>query len=196
MTYAQKSWAEERSSWHVVILFNLVRNVNTIADALNEETTHCVSAGIKSTLTEWHRSILFRLSPLRRIEKDLKALLGSGTSEALDLDLPSSSNIAAESKDPTQMRTKSHSEGHSPQEFSIWSSSGWKSILDQVRNKSQGKESQVPHVVRTVLVSCKDDINAIWNETVAQDVLRSRYGRLEETPGLYVSIVNIVGLTS
>lgn len=190
MTYAQRSWAEERNSWHIVILFNLVRNVNAIADTLNEETTDSVTDGQRPVLTEWHRSILFRLSPLRRIEKDLKSFLGSGTSEVMEIDYsirrPNSSaslreSSSAEQLSPPEIVKKS-------QEFCIWSSSGWKSILDHVKTRSQGKDSQVPRVVRTVLSSCKDDIHALWKDAVTQSLLRARYGRHEETPGLYVFI--------
>ncbi|KAF5351835.1 hypothetical protein D9756_007480 [Leucocoprinus leucothites] len=191
MAYAQKSWAEERSSWHIVILFNLVRTVNTIADTLNEETTYSVSSGRKSALAEWHRSILFRLSPLRRIEKDLKAFLGTGTSEAVEIDYskrPNTSSGLRESSSPQQLSSQEYIKKH--QEFCIWSSSGWKSILDQVKTRSQGKDSQVPRVVRTVLSSCKDDIFHLWNDAVAQSLLRAKYGRLEETPGFFLNDID------
>ncbi len=186
MAYAQKSWAEERSSWQVVILFNLVRNANTIVDVLNEETTYSISASKKSALTEWHRSLLFRLSPLRSIEKDLKAFLGAGSSEAVEGEHSSWPKATVGTLEASAIRQDlpPGKEGNA-MEFCIWSSSGWKSILDQVRIRSQGKESQVPRVVRTVLSSCKDDIQKLWTNSVTQNLLHSRYGRLEESPGLY-----------
>lgn len=186
MAYAQKSWAEERSSWNVVILFNLVRNVNTVVDVLNEETACSISTRQRSGLTEWHRSILFRLSPLRSIEKDLKAFLGTGASEVVT-EYPSWSNTTVQTlSEATSTQGLPLGKAGNVMEFCVWSSSGWKSILDQVRARSQGKEAQVPRVVRTVLNSCKDDMQKLWTDPITQSLLHSRYGRLEESPGLYV----------
>ncbi|KAJ3568438.1 hypothetical protein NP233_g5711 [Leucocoprinus birnbaumii] len=191
IAYAQKSWAEERSSWHIVILFNLVRNVNTIADTLNEETTLSISDGRRSTLTEWHRSIMFRLTPLRRIEKDLKAFLGKGSSEAAEVDPPKRPNTSSGLRDsPSASQLSLQDDVKKAQEFCIWSSSGWKAILDQVKTQSQGKDSQVPRVVRTVVTSCKDDIWNLWNDAVAQSLVRAKYGRLEETPGFFLNDID------
>lgn len=185
MTYAQKSWAEERSSWRVVILFNLVRNVNAIVDVLNEETTYSISVSRRSALTEWHRSILFRLSPLRRIEKDLKAFLGSGPSEIVGGDYPGPPSTTPGLQGASNIyQSLSIGKEQKTHEFCVWSSSGWKSILDQVRIRSQGKESQVPRVVHAVLSSCKDDVHELWRDPVTQHLLHSKYGSLEESPGL------------
>ncbi|KXN90125.1 Guanine nucleotide-binding protein alpha-4 subunit [Leucoagaricus sp. SymC.cos] len=192
MIYAQKSWAEERSSWHIVICFNLVRNVNTIADTLNEETTDSILTGRRSSLTEWHRSVLFRLSPLRRIENDLKAFLGAGSSESVEIHHPNRPNTSDGLRDsPSAQQISPPEDAKRPQEFCIWSSSGWKSILNQVKTRSaQGKESQVPRMVRAVLNSCKDDIHLLWNDPVVQSLLRAKHGRLEETPGFFLNDVD------
>lgn len=181
MTYAQKSWAEERASWKAVVLLNLVRSVNVIVDLVVEEVNIArgkytdddeASYGGPSTaipLTEKHKGTWLRLAPLRQIEKDLKTLLGSGSSEPDD-------------------RPEKYSSGHEPKssfhEFALRSSSGWKSVLDHIRNPSEGKDQELHRVACHVVVSCKEDIKWLWNDPAIQEILRKRRIRLEDTPGL------------
>lgn len=175
MTYAQKSWAEERASWKAVVLLNLVRSVNVIVDLVVEEV-NCArgeaSYGGASTtifLTEKHKGIWLRLAPLRQIEKDLKTFLGSGSSEPDD-------------------RPEKYSSGHEPQssfhEFALRSSSGWKSVLAHIRNPSEGKDQELHRVACHVVVSCKEDIKWLWNDPTIQQILQKRRIRLEDSPGL------------
>ncbi|KAF9453940.1 P-loop containing nucleoside triphosphate hydrolase protein [Macrolepiota fuliginosa MF-IS2] len=192
MAYSQKSWVEERSSWRVVILFNLVQTVNAIVDVLNEETTESVSVGRRSMLSEWHRAMLFRLSPLRRIEKDFKVLLGSDTSgNSKEVHTIRRPNTVAGLRDASNMQQSlAFGGGRADSEFCIWSSSGWKPILDRVRVQPHEKGTQVTRVGRTVLRNCKDDIFKLWIDPVTQDLLRSRYGRFEDSPGFFLDDID------
>ncbi|KDR75300.1 hypothetical protein GALMADRAFT_69553 [Galerina marginata CBS 339.88] len=178
IAYAQKSWCEERESWRAVILLNLVRSVNIITDVLNDAGNREIRNSVDNQAqaaegvipTERHRSVVLRLVPLRQIEKDLKTFLGAGSSEV----------------DFTPRFI---------QEFCVRSSSGWKSILDQIRNPEPGKESQLHRVACHVVSGCKEDIRWLWNDTVTKKILHARQLRLEDSPGFFLDDVErIAGL--
>lgn len=181
MTYAQKSWAEERAAWRAVIMLNLVKSVNTVVDILIETmesaellATDSQGSGSKARpltpLNENHRNIIRRLGVLRQIERDLKMLLGSGASEVED---PNDGGDNGPQFNPSKV-----------QEFSVRSSSGWKDILDRIRNPSQGKESETQRKAFQVVSSCRDDILLIWNDSAVRSVLKNREAGLEDSPGL------------
>ena len=130
--------------------------------------------------TEQHRSVLLRLTPLKEIEKDLKVFLGPGSSET--------EAIPERIEDDVQTKFRPELNKVAFREFSVQSSSGWKSVLDQIRNLQPGKESQLHRVACHVVASCKDDIRWLWNDPFTQEVLHNRNLRLEDSPGLYVDI--------
>lgn len=130
--------------------------------------------------TEQHRSVLLRLTPLKEIEKDLKVFLGAGSSET------EADPKRIEDDAQTKFRLELNKVGF--QEFSVQSSSGWKSVLDKIRDPQPGKESQLHRVACHVVAGCKDDIQWLWNDPVTQEILHNRNIRLEDSPGLYVVI--------
>jgi len=134
-----------------------------------------------NTTTEQCRSVLLRLTPLKEIEKDLKAFLGAGSSET----------EANPKRIEDDAQIKFHLERNKVrfQEFSVRSSSGWKGVLEQIRNPHPGKDSQLHRVACHVVASCKDDIRWLWNDSITQETLRNRNLRLEDSPGLYVNVV-------
>lgn len=175
MTYAQRSWAEERASWNAVILLNLARSVNFIVDILTEELDATQPGPLEEGsptndfgLTEQHKSLTRRLAPLRQIEWDLRALLGSGSSEG----------------EETREQKSSPEAKASFQEFALRSSSGWKSVLDHIRNPAEGKAQTLHQVACNVIIGCKDDIRSLWSDAAVQQILQRREVRLEDTPGL------------
>ncbi|KAH8983906.1 guanine nucleotide binding protein, alpha subunit [Lactarius hatsudake] len=66
-----KAWEEERMSWRTVIHLNLVRSVNTILDALENAPETAVRVNL----------LRMRLSPLRRVQRDLETHLGLAEGE-------------------------------------------------------------------------------------------------------------------
>src|SRR5882757_5583276 len=68
MLHARQSWEEERMSWRTVIHLNLVRSVNCILGAL-ESAPETETASRMNLLR-------MRLSPLRRVQRDLETHLG------------------------------------------------------------------------------------------------------------------------
>ncbi|KAG6920059.1 hypothetical protein DXG01_010127 [Tephrocybe rancida] len=171
MTYAQKSWADERDSWKAVILLNLARSINVVASIISEEISNsrAVSPTDKGShrvgLTEHHRNLVLKLVPLRQIQQDLETLIGSGSSEG----------------DATYNLQRGS------QEFVLRSSTGWKTVLDHIRNPRGGKELQLQRVASEVIVSLKDDIHELWNDAAVRNTLQRRKLRLEDTPGFFLN---------
>lgn len=74
-----------------------------------------------SPLTEFHRELMLRLSPLRQVQRDLERSLGAASSE----ELPTHSGGAA----PWSLGGG----GWRSREFSVTSRSGWKGALGRIR---------------------------------------------------------------
>ncbi|KAF8160896.1 guanine nucleotide binding protein, alpha subunit [Crassisporium funariophilum] len=199
MTYAARSWSDERASWKAVVLLNLVRSVNAIVDVIsheqgfnNEDTLDTslrdLSRAPRRTAsevtipTEQHRSVVLRLAPLRQIEKDLKIFLGAGASE-----IEVSQRFITD-----DLQANVHLEFNKPvfQEFCVRSTSGWKGILDQVRVAQSGKDAQLHRVACHVVASCREDIRWLWNDPVTQKMLRDRQLRLEDAPGFFLDDID------
>jgi len=179
MSYARNSWAEERGSWHAVILLNLVRSVNIIVDVLSDGRGDDSAPSTRQASlrpSEKHRKVMLRLVPLRQIEKDLKQYLGAGSTE-IDISRTTVSD---------DVHSNVHFELNKGifQEFCVRSSSGWRSILDQIRQPHSDKETQLHSVACHVVASCREEIRWLWNDALTQRILRERQIRLEDSPGL------------
>ena len=71
--YAWQAWQEERRVWSIVIRLDLVRSVVKILDVLDDAPD----------IPHHLRSLLFRLSPLRRVQLDLEKHLGLAEGEEM-----------------------------------------------------------------------------------------------------------------
>lgn len=113
-----------------------------------------------ASLSEKHRTLLARLSPLRKTQRDLERRLGSGATEEVQ--------PAALSDDPAERRQ---------QEFFV--RSGWKSAFaDKFRPRSSissrhGREGEADEVTR-VISTCREDMLALWGDATVQDAVRQR----------------------
>ncbi|KAG5646834.1 hypothetical protein DXG03_002211 [Asterophora parasitica] len=190
MTYAQRAWAEERDSWKAVILLNLVQSINIVVGVLLEELDIARSISsdpadriiseARSSLSETQASLTLRLAPLRQIERDLKSLLGSGATE----------NDVVPNSSP-------HDEGRNIlHEFALRSSSGWRTVLDHVRNPTEGKAQQLQRVACDVICGLKDDILQLWKDDIVHTILRTRQIQLEDRPGFFLHDVERIASTS
>lgn len=185
--YAQKAWSEERESWKAVVLLNLVRSVNIIVDALNDVGNHYNRGSVDSHSpyeshfevvipTERHRSVVLRLLPLKQVEKDLKAFLGAGASEV---------EVAQTQVTPdSQTQVLFNFKKTAIEEFSVRSSSGWRGVLEKIRDPQPGKDSQLHRVACQVVAGCKEDIKWLWRDSVTQNILHNHKIDLEGSPGL------------
>ena len=129
-----------------------------------------------TTLTDDHRRIRMRLSPLLTMEATLTRKL-----------LP-------ENFDPER----------SSREICVRANSGWKTTLERVTSpdsrpvptsaskagtrRVSGRPGTADNRSRddptTVLAACKDDIVLLWGDPVVRDVLTRHNVRLEDSPGL------------
>jgi hypothetical protein len=142
---------------------------------------------VSSQLPGTHRLLRNRLGPLRQVQKDLEIILGSASSEPVDL----SSTVAYTSVAP--FLDHDHPSEHPDHpEFCIRSSCGWKSALDRVRrashspgdiDRSKTSLKQADEASEAIR-SCRDDIKAVWEDPMVRHLLVKHNVVLEESPGL------------
>ncbi|KAF8499582.1 G-alpha-domain-containing protein [Russula emetica] len=160
MLYARQGWEAERMSWRTVIHLNLVRSVNRILDALeNAPETETVS----------RVSLLrMRLSPLRRVQRDLETHLGLGGGDEV--------HAAADS-----------GVFRRPTEVCLLSRYGWAAALGLARQKINyhGKRSLAEDALEVILMS-RDDIAALWGDNDVRAALEVRGLRLEDQSGFFL----------
>lgn len=158
MSYARKAWEEERMSWRTVIHLNLVRSVNTILDALE----HAPETTVRANL------LRMRLSPLRRVQRDLETHLGLAEGE----------EVHAASEAGIHRR---------PAEVCVRSRGGWAAALGRAkqRAKSPGRRSPADEALEVILMS-RDDIAALWGDDGVRAALEVRDVRLEDQSGFFL----------
>jgi hypothetical protein len=158
MLYARQGWEAERLSWRTVVHLNLVRSVNRILHAL-ENAPETETASRVNLLR-------MRLSPLRRVQRDLETHLG----------LAGGDEVHAAADSGVFRR---------PTEVSLRSQYGWAAALGFARQKinHQGKRSLAEDALEVILMS-RDDIAALWGDDDVRAALEVRGLRLEDQSGL------------
>lgn len=184
----------ERTAWRAIIQLNLIRSVISILEALHAEMngTPIVNSDgddeinerdASSTtppiqLSEKHQLLKLRLTPLRRVEADLKKRVGA---EAEEID--SSNNIpmyATPFDAPSSQRTSSRKRTG---EFVVKS---WKHVLERSQERMRGSADSED--ATGVIAGCRDDIKALWEDPIVQDVLARRNIRLADSADLWVAL--------
>jgi hypothetical protein len=208
LTYARRKWTAERTSWRTVIQLNLVRNVNTVLDILGHEVSDPMSRnGIDDDdleITESHFSrtlsnnfpvqlaekydrLNLRLSPLRKLQKDLEACLGAASSEETTVGANGAYDPSLGLTALAERRTRN------TQEFCINSRNGWKSALNRVLppvntmdygSKAYGLANSSTGDSTELIASCRGDMIALWSDPIVQDILSKAPSRIQESPGL------------
>lgn len=146
LKYAPRAWKQERLVWTTVVQLNLVKNVNSILDALSQEmaiqatrvdSTSDIIPVINERFSEKHKLLKLRLAPLRGIQTDLERKLGSGAFE----DQGQSNNNGRVRSQSTPTMNGASSTGSPvideddpqvrrlPKEFYIRSNNSWKDRL-------------------------------------------------------------------
>jgi hypothetical protein len=210
--HAKSAWKKERTSWRVVIQLNLLRSIIRILDALRAEmdgerpdTSSTLGGGgddhsddhhHKSSIvfSDKHQLLILRLAPLRKVDLDLKRLLGAGSEEVrpssgfthpalFDMDPPTTSKRAS----------GSHRTWRRTDEFHI------RSLMDTFartgEHSKDAQQSTQPNPGSTaidptteVIARCKDDMKTLWEDSTVRSVLSRRKIRLEDSAGLFVAI--------
>jgi hypothetical protein len=158
MLHARQGWDAERMSWRTVVHLNLVRSVNRILDALENAP---------ETETDSRINLLrMRLSPLRRVQRDLEMHLG----------LVGGDEVHAAADTGVFRR---------PTEVSLCSRHGWAAALGLAKQKlnHRGKRSPAEDALEVILMS-RDDIALLWGDDEVRATLEVCGLRLEDQSGL------------
>lgn len=130
--------------------------------------------------TEKHGVLQIKLTPLRSVQKDLEERLG------------------ASSLEEGVSRPAGKPKGKFKSQEVFVRSSGWKSHLLGGRRSGDRQEGGLRRAsdlearrATEVIASCADDMRALWEDSVVQEMLRRRRVRLEDTPGLYVRFCHL-----
>jgi hypothetical protein len=125
-----------------------------------------------------HRALRLRLTPLRRLEADLRGLLGMPVDETDDSASPLTPLT------PTQVLP-------APAKNKEIAVRSWKGALTGTgpRRPARGKLSvqdrdEEADGVTDVLVMCREDIRALWEDPIIQRMLVKESIKLEQQPGL------------
>lgn len=242
LRYARQAWKEELKSWRAVIQLNLIHSVNTILEALQAEldsdpsssadidnfdldgdiSPMSTSASARSPssssppppkITEKHRLLKLQLSPLRRVESELRRRLGASTSDDIDNVNGSSQPTYATPFDASSPLPSAHGSSGSGSGFKrrrIGAGGGevvvrsWKHLLQaeewvsQTRSSSRGRRESAqgggggggpsdPDAASEAIANSKADIKALWEDPVVQAVLTQRKVKLADSAGFFLS---------
>ncbi|KAI9463919.1 guanine nucleotide binding protein, alpha subunit [Russula earlei] len=180
LQYARETWIEERSSWRAIIQLNLIRTIVTVLDLVGEALASSSYDTTSLPLTEKHRLLHLRLTPLRGVQLDLQRRLGAASTE--------------ETFNPGYG-------GALPRlsEFAVRSRDGWRSPLKRFRTRPQDAQETARAAdarvrkaaeVTEVVVGCADDMKALWEDSAVRDMLRRKKIRMEEEPGFFLNDID------
>ncbi|KAJ6528245.1 G-protein alpha subunit [Mycena vulgaris] len=204
LKYAATQWKAELHSWRAVIQLNLIQNVLSILDVMQDRSAvpdqpptdnsftsspygrtsidstlsdfTLASSGraVSVSLSQKHHLLHLRLSPLREVEDDLRRRLGGS-----DPEFASANGGDGAMNGPPGNRHKS------VREFGV---RGWIEALGFPTNGA-GK-SDDPMAVdepTEILATVRDDIMALWEDAELRQLLRARGLRIEDQPGFFLS---------
>lgn len=185
--YTPTAFREERHLWRAVIQLNIVRSVRVIIETISDAHRSSVlssdeSDGDENSLfTQDLEFLTTRLLPLRHIESLLIAkLVPPNEDEATQLG-------------PQRIDSAPGHTRRGGQEIFVRPGVGWHGALIKShrngRPMSAGSTGiETPDEPQTVLYSCRHDIIRLWNNANVRALLKRRKVRLEELPGLFVSL--------
>ncbi|KAF8208341.1 heterotrimeric G protein alpha subunit [Mycena galopus ATCC 62051] len=184
MQYAREAWEKERTGWRAVVQLNIVRSIILILEIMEAEMSgngtfegdddeievvhrhrDSTSSGADA-FTDKHRMLLIRLAPLRGLEADLKRRLGAGAEPVH----PSAPMYATPFDEPAPVPSPKRS----PEFF--------------VRSWTDAIEPTLDHDSSTItLMTCKEDMQALWADPAVQLALERRKVRLADTAGFFLN---------
>lgn len=147
-----------------------------------------------------HALLKLRLAPLRRVEADLKQLIGAASDEVPETPgiglwgngsgshahPPDDENAAAPFEAGSVGRRR-------PSEYYVRSNATWREAVLSAYHRinghetegrvSNGSDGSKLDDATEIIASCADDMQALWEDDVVRDVLRRRKIRMELAPG-------------
>ena len=128
--------------------------------------------------TDTHMALKLRLGPLRRVEADLKKLLGAASEEITESSLHGdySALVATPFDYPGQPPTSGKL-----REFAVRSHDAWKSsVMNDVRQTSSRPMSMNSDAT-DVIAALRDEMLALWHDESIRELLRRRKIVLEDS---------------
>ena len=193
MQYAKDEWSAERKGWRAVVQLNVVRPITTIlrvleaemngdspVDSEDDQTSASQDSSDEESFkfTDRHQLLMIRLAPLLGVEGELKRRLGAGSEHARAAAGPMSATPFDEPEITSKRKLP---------EFSVRS---WKDVLAPEERHSQSTASSSSSkldIPTDTIVSCRDDMKALWNDKTVRLALKRRKLKLPDSVDLYVS---------
>ncbi|KAJ6481724.1 heterotrimeric G protein alpha subunit [Mycena sanguinolenta] len=185
MQYAREAWEQERSGWRAVVQLNIIRSIILILEIMEGEMSgnptfveadddeievvsryRDSSSSAADAFTDKHRMLLIRLAPLRGVEADLKRRLGAGAEPSH----PSAPMAATPFDEPGPLPSPKRSP-----EFFVRS---WTEAIEPTANLDSST---------ITLMTCKDDMQALWTDAAVQLALDRRKVRLADGAGFFLN---------
>ncbi|KAJ6610472.1 heterotrimeric G protein alpha subunit [Mycena sp. CBHHK59/15] len=192
MQYARDAWEHERSGWRAVVQLNIIRSIILILEIIEAEMSgngppddddHArrFSDPAADVFTDRHRLLMIRLAPLRGVEANLKRRLGAGA-EPVQPSLPMSPTPF---DDPAPIPHQAHKRAG---EFFVRS---WTDAIDPPEPTPADLDAST-----ITLMSCKDDMQALWNDPAVQLALERRRVRLADSAGFFLNDLDRIATRS
>ncbi|KAJ7601881.1 guanine nucleotide-binding protein alpha subunit [Mycena polygramma] len=202
LKYAPAQWKAELRSWRAVIQLNLIQNVITILDVMQDRLAAIDSptetgsppsspygrASIDSdvtlgnprtsaavVLTQSHRLLNLRLSPLREVSDDLRRRLGAADPEF---------TFANGADGALHAFPEEGAVRKSPREFGV---RGWIGALGLPIDGMKKRDEPTVDGPTEILATVRDDIIALWADPDVRALLRAEGVRVEDSPGFFLS---------
>ncbi|KAJ7701740.1 heterotrimeric G protein alpha subunit [Mycena rosella] len=194
MQYAREAWEKERAGWRAVVQLNIIRSIILILEIIEAEMSGNVpleedeaprrfSDTAADVFTDKHRLLMIRLAPLRGVETDLKRRLGAGAESAH----PSLPMSATPFDDPAPIPAIKRRD-----EFFVRS---WTDAIDPARPQPSPTHADLDSSTIT-LMTCKDDMQALWSDPAVQLALDRRKIRLVDTAGFFLNDLDRIATRS
>ncbi|KAJ7894161.1 guanine nucleotide-binding protein alpha subunit [Mycena olivaceomarginata] len=127
------------------------------------------------SLTQKHRVLNLRLSPLREVGDDLRRRLGASDPEF----------TFANGTDGAMNGVLDESSRKSSREFGV---RGWIGALGLPSNGAKKADEPMPVDEATeILATLRDDIISLWEDPDVRDLLKVKNARIEDRPGFFLS---------
>ncbi|KAF7329875.1 G-protein alpha subunit [Mycena kentingensis (nom. inval.)] len=195
MQYAKQAWEQERGGWRSVVQLNIIRSIILILEIIEAEMSGNVLAddddasrrfsnsSSGDAFTDKHRLLMIRLAPLRGVEAALKRRLGAGA-EAVRPSLPMS---ATPFDDPAP--------APSPKPRADFFVRSWTDAIDGGQSSSPEIQADADSSSIT-LMTCKDDMRALWDDPAVQRALERRKVRMADTAGFFLNDLDRIATRS
>ncbi|TFK81584.1 G-alpha-domain-containing protein [Polyporus arcularius HHB13444] len=164
----------------------------------SESPTSESPSGPPIQFTHTHALLKLRLGPLRRVEADLKQLIGAATDEITQSDSNPGHDDTTSGDELSAAAPFENGAGRRrPAEYYVRSNASWRDAVRGAYNRISGNDDPSRaggaadgiklDDATEIIASCAEDMQALWSDEVVQDVLRRRKIRPELAPGFFLN---------